>query len=446
MVLGTATRGIGSHSAAWRLPWIDRDKLNQSTSLRHWVEPAQIAEAAKMHFLFIADSLCMPGMARPALAERSSLEYCLEPITVLSAIAALTEKIGLVSTVSTTYSDPFNIARYMGSLDHISNGRAGWNLVTTSDPYAAKNFGMMALQKGDRYERAEAFTQVVKGLWDSWEDDAFLKDQKSGVFVDLKKLHLLKHKSEHFSVEGPLPMERPPQGHPVTLVASASDDGMELAAKEADLMFTAQPTREGAKKFYKDVKDRLAKYGRTHDDLLILPGCKIVIGRTDEEAQEKEDAVKSVIDVKFAVLNLSQLAQTDLTGLPLDEPVPESLRNPSWSRLGNVMDTAKRLNLTLKETAINFAHTFGHNTLVGSPTTIADELQATFEEYGSDGFLLSAHYYPEGTRDISSLLIPELQRRGIFQTEYSGNTLRERLGLKRPAHPAQNNSAYAHPI
>jgi alkanesulfonate monooxygenase len=437
MILGAVARGIGSHVAAWRHPSVSREKLKAATTLRHWAELARIAEAGKMHFVFLADVLAMPSAGDPPLLRRSAYDFSLEPMTLLSALAPLTERIGLVGSISTTYSEPYNVARLLASLDHISDGRAAWNVVTSLDPSSARNFGGgRFMEKEDRYQRAEVFTRVVKGLWDSWEDDAFVRDQQHGVFVDPAKMHPIHHKSDHFNVEGPLNIARPPQGYPVIFVAGSSEGAKELAAEQADAMFTAQPDLEMAQKFYADVKARMAKYGRSPDDLSLIPGAMIIVGRTDEEAREKHQVFRDSIDLEFGLLYLSGLAQTDLSGLPLDEPLPDALRQtPTWSRLELVMDISQRGNMTLRQIAIHYADTYGHQFIVGSPTTVADEMQHRFESRAADGFVLRAPIYPEGVQEIVSLVIPELQRRGLAQTEYLGQTFRENLGLRRPTNP-----------
>lgn len=437
MILGAVARGIGSHVAAWRHPSVGRDKLKGATTLRHWAEIARIAEAGKMHFVFLADVLAMPNADNPPLLSRSAYDFSLEPMTLLSAVAPLTERIGLVGSISTTYSEPYNVARLLASLDHLSAGRAGWNVVTTLDPTSARNFGGGGfMEKPDRYRRADVFTRVVKGLWDSWEDDAFVRDQQQGLFLDPAKMHPLQHKSEHFQVEGPLNIERPPQGHPVIIVAGSSEGAKELAAEQADAMFTAQPDLEGAKKFYADVKSRMTKYGRSPDELHVIPGAMIIVGRTDEEAREKHEVFRESIDLEFGILYLSALAHADLSHLSLDEPLPDALRQtPTWSRLELVMDISKQSGMTFRELAIHYADTYGHQFIVGSPKTVADELQHLFEARAADGFILRAPIYPDGVQEIVSLVIPELQRRGLAQTEYRGATFRENLGLPRPAHP-----------
>ncbi len=445
MILGAVARGIGSHVAAWRHPSVPREKLKAATTLRHWAEIARIAEAGKMHFVFLADLLAMPSASDSPLLRRSAYDFSLEPMTLLSALAPLTERIGLVGSISTTYSEPYNVARLLASLDHISDGRAAWNVVTSLDPASARNFGGgRFMDKEDRYRRAEVFTRVVKGLWDSWEDDAFVHDQRSGVFVDPAKMHPIHHKSDHFNVEGPLNIARSPQGYPVIFVAGSSEGAKELAAEQADAMFTAQPDLEMAQKFYADVKGRMIKYGRSPDDLALIPGAMIIVGRTDEEAREKHEVFRDSIDLEFGILYLSGLAQMDLSGLPLDEPLPDSLRQtPTWSRLELVMDISQRANMTLRQIASHSADTYGHQFIVGSPTTVADEMQHRFESRAADGFVLRAPIYPEGVQEIVSLVIPELQRRGLAQTEYLGRTFRENLGLQRPPNPNASRNAGA---
>jgi alkanesulfonate monooxygenase len=445
MILGAVARGIGSHVAAWRHPSVSRDKLKGATTLKHWASVARAAEAGKMHFVFLADVLTMPNATNTPLLRRSAYDFSLEPMTLLSAIAPLTDRIGLVGSISTTYSEPFNVARLLASLDHISEGRAAWNVVTSHDPNSSRNFGSGAfMEKDGRYERAVVFTKLVKELWDSWEDDAFVHEQKSGVFVDPARMHPPRHTSEHFQVEGPLNIARSPQGHPVIFVAGSSDGAKELAAEEGDCMFTAQPDLEAAKAFYADVKGRMAKYGRSPDELFIIPGAMIVAGRTDEEAREKHQRFKDAIDLEFGILYMSGLVRTDLSHLPLDEPLPDSLRNtPAWSRLELIMDISKRGSMTFREIALHYADTYGHQFIVGSPKTVADELQHLFEQRACDGFVLRAPIYPEGVEEIVSLVIPELQRRGLAQTEYRGKTFRENLGLVRPVHPARRASTKA---
>lgn len=438
MILGAVTRGTGSHVAGWRHPQVSRERLQAAAKLSHYAEIARTAEAAKMHFIFLADSPTATYQNYPRLMARAAQDYYLEPLTVLSAVGALTSRIGLVGTMSTTYSDPYTVARAMASLDHLSGGRAAWNIVTTSNPTSALNYGHERhAEKSVRYGRAEEFVRVVKGLWDSYEDDAFVRDQARGVFLDTSKIHPVNVKSENFAIRGPLNIERSPQGYPVMFVAGSSEDARELAAETADAMFTAQPDLTEGKRFYDDVKRRLAKHGRTPDELKIMPGAMIITGRTDEEAREKHEFLRDSIDLDFGLQYLTSLAGVDLSNLDLDQPIPESLQaQPTWSRLALVLDIAKRGQMTLREIAIHYADSYGHSVCVGSPQRVADELQELFEGGACDGFLLRSPFYPDGLQDITGLLIPELQRRGLFRTEYEGETFRDNLGLRRPPHPA----------
>jgi alkanesulfonate monooxygenase len=438
MILGAVVRGLPGCIAGWRHRDVSAETLKGAAGLDYYTHIAAICERAKLHFLFLADSPTVTYLNYPYLLEHAAQDYYLEPTTMLAAMIPGTKHIGLVGSMSTTYSDPYTVARVFASLDHLSAGRASWNIVTTGNPTSAQNYGHDAHpDKGDRYSRAEEFVRIVKGLWDSYEDDAFLRDQKAGRFLDPSKMHILNHKSENFSVRGPLNVERCPQGYPVMLVAGASERGKELAAETGDALFTAQPDKAQGRAFYRDVKARMAKYGRSPDELAILPGAMIIVAETDAEAKAKREYLRSLIDVEFAVQYMSSLAGTDLSHLPLDEPLPDSLRSqPVWSRLELMMDVAERDRLNFRELAIQYTETYGHQFMVGSPATIADELQDLFESDVADGFLLRSPIYPKGLEDTLSLLVPELQRRGLAQTDYAGKTFRDNLGLKRPEHPA----------
>jgi FMN-dependent oxidoreductase (nitrilotriacetate monooxygenase family) len=438
MILGSVVRGCPGYIAGWRHKDLTREMLQASSKLGYYTRIAEISEKAKLHFLFLADSPTVTYLNVPYMLEHAAQDYYLEPMTMLAAMIPGTKHIGLVGSMSTTYADPYTVARTLASLDHLSNGRASWNIVTTGNPTSAQNFSYdMHPDKGDRYARAEEFVRIVKGLWDSYEDDAFVRDQKSGRFLDPSKMHYLNHKSENFSVRGPLNVERCPQGYPVLLVAGASDRGKELAAETGDALFTAQPDKVQGRAFYQDVKGRMAKYGRSPDELAILPGAMIIVGETDAEAKAKRAYLRSLIDIEFAVAYTSSLAGMDLSHLPLDQPLPDSLRSqPVWSRLELMMDVAERDHLNFRELAIQYTETYGHQFMVGSPKTIADELEDLFESEVADGFLLRSPIFPQGLEDTANLLIPELQRRGLAQPEYAGKTFRENLGLKRPEHPA----------
>ncbi|MGL4285288.1 MAG: LLM class flavin-dependent oxidoreductase [Phreatobacter sp.] len=433
--LGAFLLFTGHHVAAWRHP-----SASASDTLADFVRFAKIAESAKFDALFLADGVA----ARLADGEAASHKahngvYPFEPITLLSALATHTARIGLVATASTSYSEPFNLARQFASLDRLSNGRAGWNLVTSGDPDAAFNFGHDDhILHGDRYERAGEYIDVVSGLWDSWEDDAFVRDRASGRYFDPAKVHQLDHRGKHFKVRGPLNIPRPPQGHPVVIQAGSSEPGKELAARSAEAIFTAQQTLEDAVAFYSDVKGRLARYGREPDDIKIMPGVFPVVGRTTSEARDKFEALQSLIDpvVGLALLK-THAGGVDFSGYPLDGPLPDLPEtNAGKSRQQLVIALARRENLTIRQLYLRIAGARGHWQLVGTPTEIADQLEERFVNYGADGFNIMAPTLPGGLTDFVDLVVPELRKRGLFRTDYQGTTLREHLGLKRPVHRA----------
>ncbi|HEY0291133.1 MAG TPA: LLM class flavin-dependent oxidoreductase [Hansschlegelia sp.] len=420
----------GHHVAAWRHPLASVDD-----SLRDYVAFARTAEAAKFDAVFLADSVGI-RLNAPVSVSRSphSGVTPFEPLTLLSAIAGHTSRIGLVATASTSFSDPYNLARQFASLDRLSAGRAGWNLVTTQEPEVALNFGHAApVPHAERYERAEEFADVVLGLWDSFEDDAFLRDRVSGKYYDPGKLHQLNHHGEHFQVRGPLNAPRPPQGRPVVIQAGSSEPGKELAARTAEVIFTAQQTLEEATSFYADVKGRLAKYGRSPDDLKIMPGAFIVTARTEAEAQEKFEELQGLVQPEVGLELLRTHLGVDLSGYPLDGPLPPLPEIAGGkSRQALVADLAQRENLSIRELYLRIAGARGHWQLVGSGEQIADQLEERFLNYGADGFNVMSPILPGGLTDFIDFVLPELRRRGLFRTEYEGRTLRENLGLSRP--------------
>ncbi len=424
----------GHHVAAWRHPDAQADA---GVNFAHYAALARAAEAAKFDLVFLADGVSVRGDDIDALS-RTATRYVgqFEPITLLSAVAALTSRIGLVATASTTYNEPFHIARKYASLDHISGGRAGWNLVTSADEREAYNFGREAhLAHALRYQRAEEFYDVVTGLWDTWEDDAFLRDKESGIFFDPEKLHYLEHQGEHFRVRGPLNVPRPPQGHPVVVQAGSSEAGKALAARSAEVIFTAQQTLEDAQAFYADVKGRLAAHGRTPDELKIMPGVFPVVGRTRAEAEAKYQEIQDLIHPVVGLSLLSKHIGADLTGVDVDGPLPDLPEtNGAKSRQALLVALARRENLTIRELYLRIAGARGHWTVVGTAEDIADQLQERFEGYGADGFNVMPPHLPKGLDDFIEHVIPELRRRGLFRTEYEGKTLRENLGLARPPH------------
>jgi FMN-dependent oxidoreductase (nitrilotriacetate monooxygenase family) len=444
--LGAFLYPAGHHIAAWRHPEAQADA---GVNFRHYVKLAQAAEAAKFDLLFLADGVGTRGDNVEFLS-RTAHSYVaqFEPITLLSALAAVTEHVGLVATASTSFNEPYHIARKFASLDHISGGRAGWNLVTSSNEHEAKNFNRdKHFDHAERYERAIEFAVVVGGLWDSWEDDAFLRDKAEGRFFDPARRHVLDHKGRFFQVRGPLNVARAPQGHPVVVQAGSSEAGRELAARTAEVIFTAQQTLQDAVDFYADVKGRLARYGRHPDDLKIMPGVLPIVGRSESEAREKFEQLQALVDPKVGLALVSGLTGGfDLSGYPLDGPIPELPEtNASKSRQVLTLELARRENLTIRQLYLRVAGARGHWQLVGTPAQIVDELEAWFVHGGADGFNVMPPVLPAGLDDFVELVIPELRRRGLFRSEYEGRTLRENLGLKRPAnrHVAQRAAAHA---
>ncbi len=429
--LGAFLLFTGHHVAAWR-----HANASVGTEFENYVELAKLAEQAKFDAIFLADGVAARIKDVDAASRKAhSGVYPFEPITLLSALSSVTRNIGLIATASTSYSDPYNLARQFGSLDRLSGGRAGWNLVTSSDPDAAFNFGHETqILHSERYERAEEFADVVLGLWDSWEDDAFVRDRQSGQYFDPEKLHRLNHSGRHFKVRGPLNIPRSPQGRPVVVQAGASEPGKELAARTAEAIFAAQITLEEATGYYADVKGRLAKYGRSHDALKILPGIFPVVGRTRSEAEEKFQSLQDLIQPEVGLNLVSQMSGIDLRDYPLDGPVPEDLpvTNAGKSRQALVLDLAQRERLTIRQLYLRIAGARGHWQVVGTPEDIADQLEERFENYGADGFNIMSPIMPGGLSDFIELVVPELRRRGLFRHEYEGATLRENLGLKRP--------------
>jgi FMN-dependent oxidoreductase (nitrilotriacetate monooxygenase family) len=350
-------------------------------------------------------------------------------------MAVGTSHIGLVATATTTFNEPYNIARRFATIDHISNGRCGWNLVTSQIEDEAGNFNLDThVDHAARYERAIEFYEVVAGLWDSWEADAFLRDKESGVWFDVDRMHFLDHHGKHFHVRGPLNVSRTPQGRPVVAQAGSSEPGRELAARTADVVFTAQTELAAAQEFFADVKGRTAKYGRSPDDIKIMPGITPVIGRTMEEAQEKYEQLQALLPDDVALAALARFTRgVDIFSYPLDGPMPDLPEtNAAKSRQKLIMDMARKHNMTLRQVARSVSAAQGHRVLVGTPGYIADELQEWLEKDAADGFNVICNYYPKPFEDFSNLVIPELQRRGIFRTAYEGRTLRENLGLKVP--------------
>ncbi|MCH4581596.1 LLM class flavin-dependent oxidoreductase [Achromobacter xylosoxidans] len=433
--LGAFLMQTGHHIAAWRHPEAQADA---PVNFRHYAELARRAEAAKFDAIFLADSVGVRNTDLASLSRTARSDH-FEPLTLLSALAAVTEKIGLIATVSTTYNEPYHVARKFASLDHISGGRSGWNLVTSSGQGEAQNFNLDEhVEHARRYARAAEFHDVVLGLWDSWEDDAFLRDKHSGQYFDPAKLHPLRHRGEHFSVRGPLNVSRSPQGRPVVVQAGASPAGRDLAARTAEVIFVAHQTFDEARAFYRDIKGRAVEYGRDPDDIKIMPGIFPVIGRSQAEAEDKFARLQDLIHPVVGVQLLSNMiGGFDLSGYPVDGPLPDIPEtNGGKSRQQLLIDLARRDNLTIRQLYLRIAGARGHQQVVGTPQSVADQLQQWFEEDGADGFNIMSPWLPGGLDDFIELALPELRRRGLFRTEYSGATLRQHLGLARPAHRA----------
>ncbi|GBD46810.1 LLM class flavin-dependent oxidoreductase [Methylopila sp. Yamaguchi] len=430
--LGAFYHEGGHHIAAWRHP-----EAELGDRLENYVSFARKAEAAKFDAVFLADAPTVrlrDGEASASHAHSGVRTF--EPLTLLSALAGVTSRIGFVATASTSFNEPYNIARQFNSLDHLSGGRAGWNLVTTGDQDAAFNYGHAAhIPHHLRYERAGEFADVVTGLWDSWADDAFPRDRAAGRYFDTDKLHVLNHEGSHFRVRGPLNTPRSPQGRPVLVQAGSSEPGKELAARTAEVIFTAQQTLGEAVAFYADVKGRLTRYGRSPDDLKILPGVSPVVARTESEAREKFEYLQSLITPKVGVDLLSQhIGGFDLSGYPVDGPLPDLPEtNGPKSRQALVTELARRENLSIRELYLRISGARGHWQVVGSAEQVVDLLEERFVNHGADGFNIMAPLLPGGLDDFIELVVPELRRRGLFRDDYEGTTLREHLGLQRPA-------------
>ncbi|RZO39044.1 MAG: LLM class flavin-dependent oxidoreductase [Rhodospirillaceae bacterium] len=418
------------HTGSWRWPGAYADA---NFNFGHIVKFAQRLEEAKFDSFFMADHLAVLNMPVEAL-RRSTTPTSFEPFTLLSALSVATGRLGLMATGSTTYDEPYHIARRFASLDHISGGRAGWNIVTTSNPDASKNFGKEDhLEHSERYRRAREFYDVVTGLWDSWAEDAFVRDQESGFFMDPDKMHQLNHEGDFFKVAGPLNIARPIQGWPVIVQAGGSDAGRQLAAETAEAVFAAQSNLEAGQAFYADVKGRMEKIGRNPDHLKIMPGCMVVVGDTAEEAKAKRAKLDSLVHEESAIASLSITLGVDASKFDPDGPLPDDMPESNATKSGRdrAVLLAEREGLSVRQLAQRLGGYSGL-AMVGTPESIADDMEEWLETRGSDGFTIMFPYLPQGLDDVVDRVIPEIQRRGLFRTEYEGETLRENLGLPRP--------------
>ncbi|KQT68968.1 MULTISPECIES: LLM class flavin-dependent oxidoreductase [unclassified Aureimonas] len=431
--LGTFVYTFGFHPAAWLHPGSD---VRGANDLRHLIDCAKISEAAKLDFMFFADSPASAIGDPAALCRNPTKMNRFEPITAITALSQHTSRIGFVATASTSYYEPYNIARLYASADHMSGGRMCWNVVTSDHDETGYNYNREGLAPhAERYERGEEFIDTVFGLWDSFEDDALLLDRESGLYYDKDKLHTLDHKGKHFQVRGPLNIARTPQGRPVIAQAGGSEQGMELAARTAEMVFSLASNVEKNRAFYANVKGRMAKYGRSVDDLKIMPGIVINVGDTRAEAEAKASRLVDLMHPDVGLLMLQEFLEADLRGVDLDAPFPME-RMPEKAKGSKAMfDELKAFvtqGHTMRELITHYARQHTGNGLTGTPAEIADFMQEWFETRAADGFILMCPTLPSSLEDFTRLVVPELTRRGLFREEYEGTTLRANLGISTP--------------
>lgn len=431
MVIGALIHPNGSHPASWLM---QEAHPHASTDIDYYRAMAQLAERGKFDFFFIADTPAARTENLQVWSRSPMFMNVLEPITLLSAIAGATSRIGLGATASTSFYEPYNLARQFASLDHISHGRAAWNVVTSANDYAARNFGLERLPPhGERYAKAREFVQVVEALWDTWEDGAFVYDQEACLSFLPEKQHVLDHQGKYFTVHGALNLRRSPQGKPVIIQAGASDTGRDFAAETAEVVFGSAATMETAKAFYLDLKGRMAKFGRPSDALKVVSGITVVIGESEQEARDKLESWQSLIHPDVGVLRVEQDLETKLSDLPLDEPIPED-RIPKSSNFHqayfNEIVGMIRSGMTLREMAKHYNRSKA--TFCGTAMQVVDHMEAWVDAGACDGFMISFPALPSSLTDFVEKVVPELQRRGLFREDYTGHTLRDHLGLKRP--------------
>jgi len=426
MRLGLFVQAAGHHFSGWRYPGAQSGSENFAL-IRQLTEQA---ERACLDMVFFGDKLVTGPQEHPSMIVR------LEPLTLLGALASITERIGLAATASTTYGEPYTLARQFGSLDHLSNGRAAWNVVTTGYD-SAENFSRASHpDHSQRYAVAEEFVDVVRGLWDSFEDDAYVRDADSGVYLDPRRMHRLDHQGDYFDIAGPLNLTRSPQGHPVLIQAGSSGPGMNLAARVAEVVFTAQQDLAGAQQFYRELKQQVTAHGRDPRHCLVMPGIMPIIGATQAEAQARFERLQQWVDMDAALLLVAERLGHDLSGLDLDQPLPDlPLPQNMKSRAQLLLDLSHRDGLTLRQLCKLTAGARGHKIIIGTPRQVADEMVAWFQGEAADGFNLMPSHFPEGLTLFTEGVLPILRKAGLFRERYEGHTLRDHLGLPRPAHP-----------
>ncbi|MEE3005391.1 MAG: LLM class flavin-dependent oxidoreductase [Chloroflexota bacterium] len=427
MRLGAFLAGTGSNMASWRHPDAVPDA---AINLDYYKQLTRRAEEAKLDFVFFGDGLYISEKSHPNFLNR------FEPLTLLAALAMDTKQIGLAATLSTSYSEPFTVARQFASIDHISEGRAGWNIVTSPLEGSALNYSKAEHPQHDlRYRMAVEYLEVTKGLWDSWEDDAFVRNKETGQFIDPHKLHRVNHKGEFFSVQGPLTISRSKQGRPILIQAGSSEAGKAFASQVADAVFTGQATIEDAQEFYQDVKSRAVKHGRRSEEILMLPGCNPIVGATREEAEAKYQEISNLVVIDDALNYLGRyFNDIDFTQYDLDEQFPDLgdfARNGWESATDRIKKVSREEGLTLRQMALR--STTPKSPFIGTPEQVADTMQAWFEAGAADGFMMNASVLPQGFNDFVDLVLPVLKDRGLFRTEYEHDTLRGNLGLAKPA-------------
>jgi FMN-dependent oxidoreductase (nitrilotriacetate monooxygenase family) len=429
MHFGVFVLGTGNHSAGWRYD----GAATSNNDLAVIQEIARQAERGRFDLVFVSDGLVMDPGDHPSFLCR------FEPTTLISALSLSTTHIGLGATVSTTFGEPYHVARTFASIDHLSKGRAAWNVVTSSASRAALNFSREEHMEHDlRYERAQEFVDVVKGLWDCWEDGAVVADKATGIYLDRAKVRPLDHKGRFFQVKGPINTARCPQGHPVIIQAGGSEAGLELAARTADVVFSVVQELSSAKVAYRDLKARMAKYGRTPDQIAVLPGVMPIIGSTEAEARAKLSRLQSWLTPTSALTLVSGRLGYDVTGFPLDGPVPAPPPYEGSHAFSRVLyEHARREQMTLRDLYNLTAAARGHWVLCGTPKQIADTLEEWFVEEAADGFNVLPPYFPGALADFVDLVVPELQARGLFRREYAGTTLRDHFGLPRVPAPTR---------
>lgn len=434
MIIGSMVTPMGAHQASWKKYVGGPDPLN---SFAHFARQAQVAEAAKLDFVFHADWPSFRPGPIEVLARHWIYNNWFEPMTIASALGAVTTHIGVAATGSTTFSEPYNLARQFASLDHISQGRAGWNIVTTRAPGAAFNYGHLTeVPHAERYRYAREFVEVVLRLWDSYEDDAFVRDLASGYYFDPDKLHALNHEGSRFNVRGPMNMARPPQGYPVLFQAGASDDGMDLSARYAEVTFSVPGTLDAARTYSKNVRSLLPKYGRAESDLKVCIGFHTVVRESAAEAEDAFQAMQELLDAEVIRNVVSVDIEADISDLGLDDLVTvdrlpgEVISSKSTDKL--IRAWLEKEPMTVRQIFLKFASkTRGSAAIHGTPKQVADMMEEWFTGGGCDGFILF-NPLPNGLEEFIQMVLPEVRRRGFFRTEYSGKTLRDHLGLERP--------------